>query len=682
MLMPFANFSQQYTVSCLETRHHGAVFSPAYWNGNIVVCSDQKDRFSKTILDESGNEPLDLYVVHLSKPDSIVRFNELFRSNYSDGPISFNAQGNNCIVSRNLKTEQKDKDLQISSNPLGLFESNLLENGWSTLIGLPFNDTSYSCSHPALDNSGNILFFTSNMPGGYGGFDIWKSIKTNGVWSKPTNLGAAINSAEDELFPSICNNTLYFSCNKKVYGGLDVYQFNLDVASSVPVILEADINSSFDDFGLITKDNLESGYLSSNRSGKDKIWSFVSTFPKFDTCDDQVEITFCYTLYEENSVELTSTGPLIYQWNINEDKKQGVKIEYCFPSVGEYEITLDIIDTVIGKTYYNQSYFYFLLEYEKQPYITAPDTVKSGELFALSGRETFLPDVKVDEYYWFFSNGTRLNGLDVQHAFNEPGTYSVQLGVVGKNTALDTIRDCVTRTIVCVPNFVNHNELLIHNDLPDSIKNQNYFYSSPNDSLSIVYTIEVLRAKEKLDNNDYRLKKLDPFGSFTVKYIEEEDVYIYLVGSFNNVEEPHKLWNKLIELGFDQAIVRSFITDELMQIPIDKIFVLDNIQFNSGSSDLTQEAIVELKKLVQILLLFPDLELLISAHTDEKGNLENNTLLSIKRAESVKTFLINAGINESRLTAKGYGETQPIDTSGTEESRKKNRRVEFTLISD
>jgi len=682
ILIPLVNFGQQYSVTCIETPLRGSAFSPAFWKSNLVVCSDQKDRFLKTVLDESDKEPLDLYLINPSNPDSMARFDKMFRTDYSDGPISFNHDGGNCIVSRNLKTEQKNKELQLSSNPLGLYESEFTENSWSTLKALPFNDINYTCSHPALDYSGNILFFTSNMPGGFGGFDIWKSIKTNGEWSKPVNLGSTINSAEDELFPSICNKFLYFACNKKVFGGLDVYQVNLDISPSIPVVLDEAINSSFDDFGLITKDNLESGYFSSNRNGIDQVWSFVSNFPKFDACDDQVEISFCYTLYEENSFELGNIESLIYQWNINEDKKQGEKIEYCFPSVGEYEITLDIVDTVIGKTYYNQSYFYLLLEYEKQPYITAPDTVKPGELFSLNGSETFLPDVKVDQYYWFFSDGTKQKGLDIQHTFNKPGTYSVKLGIIGKNTALDTIRDCVTRTIVCDSNYLNQDEVVNHSELTYAIKNEDYFYTAPNDSLSLVYTVEAIRSTEKLADNDHRLKMLEPFGSFTLKYIEEENVFIYLVGSFNNVEEPHKLWMKIIELGFDQAIVRSFITDDLMQIPIDEIFVLDNIQFDSGKWDLTPEAITELNKLIQILLLFPDLKLLITAHTDEQGSIENNTLLSLKRAESVKEFLIKAGINENRMTAKGRGESQPIDTNDTEESRKKNRRVDFTLISN
>jgi len=198
----------------------------------------------------------------------------------------------------------------------------------------------------------------------------------------------------------------------------------------------------------------------------------------------------------------------------------------------------------------------------------------------------------------------------------------------------------------------------------------------------LVYTVEAIRSKEKLAENDERLKLLAPFGTYRTKYIEEEGVYIYLVGDFNNIEEPHKLWIKIIELGFEQAIVRSFTPDELMQIPIDEIFVLDNIQFDSGKWDLSPEAIDELNKLVEILLLFSDLDLLITAHTDEKGNLQNNNALSLKRAQAVKDFLIKAGVNESRLTAEGHGESRPIDTNDTEESRKKNRRVDFTLISN
>lgn len=78
----------------------------------------------------------------------------------------------------------------------------------------------------------------------------------------------------------------------------------------------------------------------------------------------------------------------------------------------------------------------------------------------------------------------------------------------------------------------------------------------------------------------------------------------------------------------------------------------------------------------------PELQIEVQAHTDYKGSGKLNLQLFEQRALSVKAYLVSKGVNENQLTAKGYGESQPIADNKTEEGRAKNRRVELKLVKD
>ncbi|MFM7105607.1 MAG: OmpA family protein, partial [Flavobacteriales bacterium] len=108
--------------------------------------------------------------------------------------------------------------------------------------------------------------------------------------------------------------------------------------------------------------------------------------------------------------------------------------------------------------------------------------------------------------------------------------------------------------------------------------------------------------------------------------------------------------------------------------------VLKNVFFDSGKSDLKPESQVELDKLVGLLKDNPEKTIEIGGHTDDVGSDANNLSLSQQRSESVVAYLVNKGIDASRLTAKGYGESLPVGSNATEEGRALNRRTEFKIL--
>jgi outer membrane protein OmpA-like peptidoglycan-associated protein len=152
---------------------------------------------------------------------------------------------------------------------------------WGAVKELPFNSNEFSCGHPALSPDDNKLYFVSDMPGGFGGTDIYVVEFRKGNWSSPINLGREINTEGNEMFPFIDEKgNMYFSSDgHEGLGGLDI--FYVAMKEGIPVNdimnLGSPINSEKDDFGLITNGNRSSGYFSSNRKrgySDDNLYSF------------------------------------------------------------------------------------------------------------------------------------------------------------------------------------------------------------------------------------------------------------------------------------------------------------------------------------------------------------------------------------------------------------------------
>ena len=127
--------------------------------------------------------------------------------------------------------------------------------------------------------------------------------------------------------------------------------------------------------------------------------------------------------------------------------------------------------------------------------------------------------------------------------------------------------------------------------------------------------------------------------------------------------------------------------DTRMKIPTDfssmesgKAIVLKDLLFESGSSTILTSSYSELNKLAEELKKKPSLRIEISGHTDNTGNNAANLTLSTGRAESVKQYLVEKGVNASRVECKGFGDTRPVASNDTEEGRTKNRGVEFVVI--
>lgn len=688
LLIGFAQlngFGQTFTVSPFEIDLSGNVFAPAYFHDNVVICGDRKDRIFKTVKDEHNNEPVDLYIFNPENPDSVSRFNEKFRTIYHDGPISFSKDGKLAVVSRNLLTDQKYKQLQKETNHLGLYFTEMTDTGWTELKPLPYNSTEFNCSHPTLSRGGFELYFSSNMPGGQGGYDLWKCYLEDGQWSKPRNLGPAVNTEKDEIFPCLDGEKLYFSSDRGEYGGLDLYLANSSDLEMAPKALDTSFNSSADDFAMVSNDEMYNGYFTSNRTGTDQLYKFEYDYPVFGPCDTLIETFFCYTLEEEYSMEHGEVEALRYFWNVNGEKIEGFTIEYCFPGPGDYEITLDIMDTIINKTYYEQSYYYISLALEEQPYISAPDTVLPGQEFFLSAEKTNLPNLQIEEedYYWLI-DGKHYRGIDVWHTFEKTGTYEIQLGVIGLDGEIE-VQECVYRGIVVADTTFTDQDMVAFND-KDEIPTSDATYNDPNyadaTDENAVFTIEVASSEGKELPEDHYIFKILELNNidYELEFIEEKDLYVYLVGSYEDLTKAYPDWLDLQKFGLEDAVVRAIDLENFAGLELNESFVFENIQFDSDSWKLRPESKTSINGIIKIMEMFPEFKLEIGAHTDNTASAEHNLKLSRSRAKSVYQYMIEKGIKKDRIKYEGFGEANPIDTNDTEEGKQNNRRVEFTII--
>jgi len=192
----------------------------------------------------------------------VSKFNQHLHSKFHEGSVAFTSDLQKMYFTANDKKSKKEDGII----KLMIVEADLQANGkYKDAEKLPFNSIHYSVCHPTVMKDNKTLIFSSDMPGGFGGMDLYKSTLSNGKWSKPENLGDKINTNLNEVFPFVDTaNVIYFASEGwGGFGGLDILKKDLD-DDEIPVNMGYPINSNKDDLGLI-KINKQTGYFSSNR---------------------------------------------------------------------------------------------------------------------------------------------------------------------------------------------------------------------------------------------------------------------------------------------------------------------------------------------------------------------------------------------------------------------------------
>jgi len=251
----------------------GSEMGSAFYKGRLIFSSTSIG--TKPAATYKWNELpyLDMYSAKISPYGDLsapVPFAPKLKTPYHDGPASFDVKRNFVYFTRNNVVKGKTSKSREGVINLKIFEGKLVGTEWQMAGSFRYNSDEYSVGHPAIDKSGTVLYFASDMPGGYGKSDIYFSVFSNGQWSKPFNLGPKINTEGNELFPFISHaDVLYFASDGHGgLGGLDIYFSvpELGVFSSIQN-MGYPVNTAKDDFALALDSTGVKGYFTSNRQG-------------------------------------------------------------------------------------------------------------------------------------------------------------------------------------------------------------------------------------------------------------------------------------------------------------------------------------------------------------------------------------------------------------------------------
>ncbi len=280
----------KYKVKVEDFNSEYSDFSALKIKDNLYFVSNRQNDVFMARQDVWSERPFtQIYKIGLndtSKSNTAKLYNKEISKKYHEGPMSWDRSQNDLYITRSNYTGNKfftgeNKEINLKIFKLAFvpeekdFGSQLVDN-------LSFDNKNYSVAYPSITADGNYMVFASDMPGGYGGLDLYVAENAGGIWTNPLNLGEKINSPGNDAFPFIMpDGLLYYSSDGHLgLGGYDIYSSELqdDGTFGFPTNLRSPVNSNYDDFAFSIDDNYTEGYFTSNRPsqyGSDDIYSFI-----------------------------------------------------------------------------------------------------------------------------------------------------------------------------------------------------------------------------------------------------------------------------------------------------------------------------------------------------------------------------------------------------------------------
>lgn len=245
-----------------------ADFAPAFFNDQLVFASSRIDYNNSNKIKDEINLP---FISRRDQNNYLLKPALLHQriSSGNEGPLSYSANGKRVAITRNNFVNGV-RQIPSSGVNLNIQIAEALPNGeWQNEKYFPYNGTNFSTAYPSFSADGKTLYFASNRPDGFGGFDIFVTYYIGNTWTTPENLGPTVNTPGNEISPFFDGQDLYFSSDwHDGMGGLDVFRAAKSSGTWDRVYhLDTQINSPRDDYGFIYDKNRNLGYIVSNRAG-------------------------------------------------------------------------------------------------------------------------------------------------------------------------------------------------------------------------------------------------------------------------------------------------------------------------------------------------------------------------------------------------------------------------------
>jgi tetratricopeptide (TPR) repeat protein len=418
------------------------------------------------------------------------------------GPVVFTKDGQTIYYTQtNTDVFHRDKGEQgtVWENKLEIKIAKINNNILSSVTSFKYNNPrKYSMGHACLSPDDSVLYYVSDMPGGFGGTDIYYSVLEGGEWSTPVNAGPMINTAGNEMFPTMDGTgVLYFSSNGRPgLGGLDI--FRAKGAKNEWTVTENmyyPINSSGDDFYFIRPSDKSLGFFASNRPGGvglDDIYALTlnGPFPDFGYIRDPAAYERkIRRAMEKAKLERMVTFTGIVTHGVTHEKIDNATISFVNDSTKEQVIcnsdAAGAFSIVLDK---KDNYTYSCI---REGYIPVIEKSLAGhnELTRVKGIHIEMMPIKIEEE-----------------------------NVIADNVILDTEQ-----------------------------------------GKGIEYRVQVMASK-KYPNWDYLNKAKASYPNLKILYGSFPDAFTrFTVGQFKTAKEATKLKNELRALGYSDAFVVMFV---------------------------------------------------------------------------------------------------------------------------
>lgn len=485
---------------------------------------------------------------------------------------------------------------------------------------------------PSISYDGKTLFFFASFDGGQGDMDIYLSTWNGTDWSEPKPVGNNINTKAYEGFPSVSadGKMMYFirdsfskRKDKALCYSIWASKKQEDGTWGIAEKLPAPINGDCEKSPRIMADNrtlIFSSIRKDGVGGYDLYQSFQEDDGSWAT---PINLEYINTEEDDQFASVSAAGDLMYYYTSGDIYTVTIPDKYR-----KYKlVTVDgkVVDVIT-----------------KQP-IATKITSKSN-----NNKEKAINTV-VDAN-GLFSMIYRV-GSKYEVSTTVMNDYFPYKGSMDMTTAKET--DNIEKNIELIPK-------------------------------KIPYQFQLLDKETKAILKDPKVKVMDVETKQLLEVKVEKDIATVTV----EIGKAYKfaanaLGYTFFSRGFKPDTADVF-KDRLKKVPLavlkkDAVVQLQDITFETGKADLKPESNEELDRLVGLLEGNQTIKVEISAHTDDVGNDDSNLKLSEKRAKTVVNYLTTKGIQGDRMTAKGYGETQPLVANDTDENKAKNRRVQFKI---
>ncbi len=281
---------EKYEIKVEDFNSEFSDFSPLKIRDDLYFVSNRQNDMFAQRKDVWSQRPF-TQIFHVDVSDTTKSkkgaeaYNSDINKQYHEGPMSWDRKENDMYITRSNYSGKKPVFGDNREVNLKIFKVAYIPEkskfGSVMVDNLSFDDKNYSVCYPSVTPDGNYLVFASDMPGGYGGLDLYVAENAGGIWSNPLNLGEEVNTPGNDAFPFVMQDGfLYFSSDGHLgLGGYDIYTAELQEDGTFGKVtnLRSPMNSQNDDFGLWIDDSYSKGYFTSNRPseyGSDDIYSF------------------------------------------------------------------------------------------------------------------------------------------------------------------------------------------------------------------------------------------------------------------------------------------------------------------------------------------------------------------------------------------------------------------------